>query len=56
MNLMPYAVATAAELVGAERAEWLAVDSPAAIVAGRPLPDAPPIVSPRRGRRPWSSS
>jgi protein-tyrosine phosphatase len=54
VNVMPYAVAAAAELVGAERAEWLAVDSPAAIVAGRPLPEPPPIVSARRGRWPFS--
>jgi protein-tyrosine phosphatase len=51
VSVMPYAVAAAAELIGAERAEWMAVDAPAAIVAGRPLPEAPPIVAPGRGRR-----
>ena len=49
VSVMPEAVAAAAELVGAERAEWMAVDSPAAIVAGRPLPEAPPVVTQQRG-------
>jgi protein-tyrosine phosphatase len=53
VNVMPQAVAAAAELVGARRAEWLAVDSPAAIVAGRPLPEPPLIVAPQRGRWPF---
>jgi protein-tyrosine phosphatase len=53
VSVMPEAVAAAAELVGPERAEWMAVDSPAAIVAGRPLPEPPPIVTQRRGRWPW---
>jgi protein-tyrosine phosphatase len=51
VNVIPYAVAAAAELVGARRAEWMAVDSPAAIVAGRAVPEPPPIVDPRRARR-----
>jgi protein-tyrosine phosphatase len=50
VSVMPEAVAAAAELVGPERAEWMVVDSPAAIVAGRPLPEAPPVVSPQRQR------
>jgi len=54
VNVMPQAVAAVAELVGAERAEWMAVDAPAAIVAGRPLPEPPPIVALRRGRWPFS--
>jgi protein-tyrosine phosphatase len=53
VSVMPEGVAAAAELVGAERAEWMAVDSPAAIVAGRPLPEAPPVVSQQRARW-WS--
>jgi protein-tyrosine phosphatase len=52
VSVMPYAVAAAAELVGAQRAEWMAVDCPAAIVAGQPLPAPPPIVAPQRRR--WS--
>jgi protein-tyrosine phosphatase len=56
VSVMPQAVAAAAELVGAQRAEWMAVDSPAAIVAGRPLPQPPPIVSPNGGRWPWTRS
>ncbi len=53
VSVMPVAVAAAAELVGAERAEWLAVDSPAAIISGRPLPEAPPVVTQPRARW-WS--
>ena len=34
--------AAAAELVGEERARWLVEDAPAAILAGEPLPEAPP--------------
>jgi protein-tyrosine phosphatase len=52
-SVMPEAVAAAANLVGVERAVWMAVDSPAAIVAGLPLPEAPPVVTPQRGRW-WS--
>jgi protein-tyrosine phosphatase len=54
VSVMPQAVVAAAELVGPERAHWMAVDSPSAIVSGRPLPEAPPIVLQRRGRWPWS--
>jgi protein-tyrosine phosphatase len=54
VNVMPQAVAAVAELVGAERAEWMAVDAPAAIVSGAPLPEPPPIVGLRRGRWPFS--
>lgn len=50
VSVMPEAVAAAAELVGPDRAEWMVVDSPAAIVAGRPLPEAPPVISQQRQR------
>jgi protein-tyrosine phosphatase len=53
VSVMPEAVAAAAELVGAERAGWMAIDSPAAIVAGRPLPEPPPVVN-RQRERWWS--
>ncbi|HYH59636.1 MAG TPA: CpsB/CapC family capsule biosynthesis tyrosine phosphatase [Thermoleophilaceae bacterium] len=33
----------AAELVGEARARWLVEDAPAAVLAGEPLPEAPPI-------------
>lgn len=39
------------ELVGAERAAWMARDAPLAIVEGRPLPEAPAIQGSRRGWR-----
>ena len=42
-------VAAAAELVGEERARWMADDAPAAVLAGEPLPPAPRIRAPRRG-------
>ena len=42
--------AAAAELVGEERAQWLVQDAPAAILAGEPLPEPPPL-PPRR----WSA-
>jgi hypothetical protein len=32
----------AAELVGEPRAQWMVNDAPAAILAGKPLPEAPP--------------
>jgi protein-tyrosine phosphatase len=54
VSVMPEAVEAAAALIGAERAEWMAIHSPAAIVAGDPLPEPPPVVSQRRGRWPWS--
>jgi hypothetical protein len=34
--------AAAAELVGPARAKWLVEDAPTAILAGEPLPEAPP--------------
>ena len=40
--------AAAAELVGEERAKWMVEDAPAAILAGKPLPPAPPAVLPER--------
>jgi protein-tyrosine phosphatase len=42
--------AAARELVGEARARWLVDDAPAAILAGEPLPDAPPPVGARRKR------
>ena len=39
------------ELVGAERARWMASDAPRAIVEGGTLPREPPAVTP--GRRRW---
>jgi protein-tyrosine phosphatase len=42
-------VATAAELVGEERARWMADAAPAAVLAGEPLPDPPPPAERRRG-------
>jgi protein-tyrosine phosphatase len=45
-------VAAAAELVGEARARWLADDAPAAVLAGKPLPEPPPVVRPEpRGLR-----
>jgi protein-tyrosine phosphatase len=41
-------VAAAADLVGEARARWMATDAPAAIVAGDPLPEPPPIEGRRR--------
>jgi protein-tyrosine phosphatase len=38
------------ELVGAERAQWMAADAPRAIVEGAPLPPEPPVVSSTRRR------
>jgi len=35
--------AAAAELVGQQRARWMVEDAPAAILAGEPLPDPPPV-------------
>jgi protein-tyrosine phosphatase len=45
------AIQAATELVGPERAQWLAQGVPAAIVAGAELPDAPMIVPQRQPRR-----
>lgn len=42
-------VAAVAELIGEERARWMAEDAPAAVLAGEPLPPAPAIRQPRRG-------
>jgi protein-tyrosine phosphatase len=42
-------MAAAVELVGEARARWMVEDAPAAIVAGEPLPEAPPIVEQRSG-------
>ena len=50
---LPDAVEAAATLVGPDRARWMAADAPAAIVEGRELPDAPPIVAKRRSGRLW---
>ena len=38
----------AAELVGPDRARWLVEDAPAAILAGKPLPEPPPVPIDRR--------
>jgi protein-tyrosine phosphatase len=56
VGVLAEAVRAAAELCGDERAEWMTVNSPAAIVAGEPLPEPPPIIARRRrrGRWPWS--
>jgi protein-tyrosine phosphatase len=40
-----------AELVGPERARWMAIDAPRAIVEGEPLPKAPSVRAPSRWRR-----
>jgi protein-tyrosine phosphatase len=45
------AVAAATELVGAERAGWMAEAAPSAIVNGAELPPAPPITKQRRRQR-----
>jgi protein-tyrosine phosphatase len=45
--------AAAAELVGRARARWMVEDASAAILAGEPLPDAPPADAP--ARRGWRS-
>jgi protein-tyrosine phosphatase len=45
------AVEAATELVGPERANWMAQSAPAAIVNGTELPSAPVIDRPRRTRR-----
>jgi protein-tyrosine phosphatase len=43
--------AAAADLVGEDRARWMVEDAPGAILAGEPLPDAPPAEkAPKRGR------
>jgi protein-tyrosine phosphatase len=45
------AIEAVAELVGEERALWLARDAPAAVVSGGELPQAPPISNQRSRRR-----
>ncbi len=44
-------VEAAAALVGSARAQWMAAGVPAAIIAGSPLPDPPPIIAPQRKAR-----
>lgn len=44
-------VQAAAELAGAERAEWMAAAAPAAIVHGAELPEPPPLSRPPKRRR-----
>lgn len=46
------AAETAAALVGEPRAEWMTVGAPAAVIAGRELPDQPAVVPERRRRWP----
>jgi protein-tyrosine phosphatase len=53
VSRLPEAVRAASELVGPERAQWLASDAPAAIVAGRELPEPPPVVGGRRRLGLW---
>jgi protein-tyrosine phosphatase len=45
------AVAVATELIGLERARWMAETAPRAIVEGSELPAAPPVSRPRRRPR-----
>jgi protein-tyrosine phosphatase len=45
-------VAAAERAAGGERARWMVTEAPAAILAGRPLPDPPPVAEPRRAW-PW---
>jgi protein-tyrosine phosphatase len=45
------ALDAAAELVGSERAQWMATLAPTAIVAGSELPSAPPVIQPPKRRR-----
>jgi protein-tyrosine phosphatase len=45
------AVEVAAELVGGDRATWMAEAAPAAIISGSEPPPPPPIVKPRKARR-----
>jgi protein-tyrosine phosphatase len=47
VTALPTAVHVLGELVGEERALWMARDVPAAIIDGRPLPPAPEISTPR---------
>lgn len=44
------------ELVGAERARWMAADAPRAIVEGAQLPPEPPVVKGTRKRRAFGRS
>jgi protein-tyrosine phosphatase len=45
------AVEVAAELVGPDRATWMAREAPGAIISGAELPPPPPILKPRKARR-----
>jgi protein-tyrosine phosphatase len=45
---LPEAVEAASVLVGPQRARWMAIDAPAAIIAGAELPEAPSVVARRR--------
>lgn len=51
VTVLSDAVQAAADVVGANRAAWMASDAPAAIIEGRSLPPAPAIES--SGRRDW---
>lgn len=53
-RLAPAARAVA-ELVGPERARWMAQTVPAAIIEGAELPDPPPVVTRRRRRKLFGS-
>lgn len=50
VTVLGAAVDAAAELIGPERAQWMAEGVPAAIVSGVRLPAAPPVIG-QRGRR-----
>jgi protein-tyrosine phosphatase len=43
-------VQAAGALVGPERAQWMARDAPAAVLEGRPLAPAPPVIAKSRSR------
>jgi tyrosine-protein phosphatase YwqE len=49
--LLAHAVEVASEIVGSERARWMAGDAPAAIIDGRTLPAAPAVVAADARRR-----
>lgn len=50
VTMLADAFAALSELVGSERARWMGVDAPAAIVDGGTLPEQPPVrVEPGRG-------
>lgn len=48
VGVLADAVELAASLVGREQALWMARDAPAAILAGKPLPERPPLARARR--------